>query len=151
MRTGDWTPPVSAPVPRNKAGEVLNGTPIPAESPESPYREGVPFYDAEEDCTYRCIAHINVAEGWGTASFWIRRWHAPHALLLRACRTGLLDAAIDPEGTRRYRCRDEARARAWLLTQRTERHQRAVEQELRGYALPVKRLNGSKKRKGLAT
>jgi hypothetical protein len=145
VRTGDWTRPVAAPVPRNKAGEVLSGQPIAPSSPESPFREGLPFYDKDEDLTYRVIAKINVSEGWGTSSFWIRRWHAPHTLLVKACQMGLLDAAIDPEGVRRYRCRDELRTRAWLLTQRTERYQKQVEQDLRGYAHPVMRMNGSKK------
>jgi hypothetical protein len=104
-----------------------DGTPIPADSPDSPFRAGEPYHDEAEDVVYRIVSRINVAEGWGTASFWMQRWHCYYVDLLGFVRKGWLDAAIE-EGSavKRFRCRDELRVRAELdpvLHKRTEQAQ----------------------------
>lgn len=134
--------PTGAPVGRDRAGNPVPVTPIAPTSTDSPYRAGEPIFDAEDGITYRAVPFLDVREGWGTRVFWARRWHASHEHLMTLCQMGLLDAAIDANMVKRYRCRDEHRAKAWLVTQRTERYQKQLEQEERGYALPVKFMNG---------
>lgn len=97
-------------------GLPCDGTPIPPDSPDSPYRAGEPYFDDAEDVVYRIVSHINVAEGWGTAAFWMKRWSCYYTDLLILVRRGWLDAAIE-EGSavKRYRCRDESRVRAYLI------------------------------------
>jgi len=92
-----------------------DGTPIPFDSPDSPYRAGEPYFDETEDVVYRIVSKINIAEGWGTADFWIRRWACYYIDLLSFVRKGWLDAAIE-EGSavKRFRCRDEHRVRLAL-------------------------------------
>lgn len=94
-----------------------DGTPIPPDSPDSPFRAGEPYWDDAEDVVYRVVSQINVAEGWGTAAFWMKRWGCYYVDLLAFVRKGWLDAAIE-EGSavKRYRCRDEVRCRAELVS-----------------------------------
>ena len=96
-------------------GLPCDGTPIPPESPDSAFRVGVPYKDDAEDVAYRVVTRLNVTEGWGTASFWMRRWRCHYADVLAFVRKGWLDAAIE-EGSsiKRFRCRDEHRVRASL-------------------------------------
>ncbi len=137
-----WERPVAAPVGRDRAGNPVPLTPVAPDSVESPYRAGEPIYDPVEQVTYRAVPFLDVSQGWGTALFWQRRWHAAQAHLITLCQMGMLDAAIDANLVRRYRCRDEHKAKAWIATQRSEGWQRKQEQIERGYALPVKLLNG---------
>lgn len=92
-----------------------DGTPIPPGSPDSPYRAGEPYFDEAEDVVYRIVSRINVAEGWGTAAFWMKRWACYYVDLLSLVRKGWLDAAME-EGSavKRFRCRDERRVLASL-------------------------------------
>lgn len=103
-----------------------DGTPIPPTSPESPYRDGVPFEDEHDGVVYRVVHNLNVAEGWGTAHFWQKRWKCNFADVLHLAQAGVLDAAIE-SGTslKRYRCRDESVARTHL-DQRTLAHARRI-------------------------
>lgn len=103
-----------------------DGTPIPPESHESPYRDGVPFEDEHDQVVYRVVHNLNVAEGWGTANFWQKRWSCSYRDVLHLAQVGLLDAAIET-GTslKRFRCRDEVVAREHLA-QRTLAHARRI-------------------------
>ncbi len=96
-------------------GLPCDGTPIPPDSPDSPFRVGAPYYDEHEDIHYRVLQRINVAEGWGTAAFWLKRWGCYFPELLKLVRMGWLDAAFEAgSAVKRYRCRDEVRVLAWL-------------------------------------
>lgn len=116
--------PVAPAVPRNRAGEAISLDPIPPTSPDSPFREGTAYHCPDDDLTYRVLSHINVSEGWGTSSFWCKRWRCTFKQLLDIGRRGWLDAAIDGALTKRYRCRDEHRCLDWLATQRSKTWQR---------------------------
>lgn len=138
----NWQTPTPAPVARDKAGKPVPLAAIPPSSPESPYRAGEPIFDPEEQVTYRAVPFLNVAEGWGTSQFWARRWHVGHGHLVTLCQMGLLDAAIDANLVRRYRCRDEHRAKAWIESQRSTSWKQKQEQQERGYALPKAKISG---------
>jgi len=103
-------------------GQPCDGTPIPADSPDSPFRAGEPYEDEAEDVVYRVVSRLNIAEGWGTAAFWVRRWSCSYVDLLSYVRMGWVDAAIE-EGSsvKRFRCRDELRVRAALAPILAER------------------------------
>lgn len=95
------------------------GAPIAADSPQSPFRVGIPHYDDHEDVTYRVVANLNIAEGWGTAAFWQRRWKCRYSDILHLVQRGYLDAVIEhATHLKRYRCRDE-HAAIELLRERT--------------------------------
>lgn len=114
-----------------------DGTPIPADSPESPFRAGVPFYDEHEDVVYRRIENLNVAEGWGTAAFWQKRWKCLYRDILHLVQRGHLDAAIErATNLKRYRCRDEHAALEVLRARTLASAQRIVleDAERRGEA-----------------
>lgn len=76
---------------------------------------GLPYEDPHEHVVYRVVPNLNVAEGWGTAAFWTRRWGCNYSDVLHLAQLGWLDAAI-AAGTsvKRYRCRDEVRVLHWL-------------------------------------
>lgn len=92
-----------------------DGTPIPPESADSPFRAGIPYEDPHEGVVYRVVANLRVSDGWGTAAFWTKRLRCNYGDLLELCQMAWFDAAIEQSGTlKRYRCRDELRVREWL-------------------------------------
>lgn len=127
-RGWDAARPARQVIPKNRAGEIISLEPIPPRSPDSPFRAGVPFHDPDDDLTYRVLDYINVAEGWGTSTFWCRRWHCSFKQLMELARRGWLDAAIDGARTKRYRCRDEPRCMAWIAAQRAKAQQRKTDE-----------------------
>lgn len=103
-------------------------TPVPADSPQSPFREGRAYEDPDEPgVVYRIIRNMNPLEGWASTEWWQERLRTTHANLLKLVPRGLLDAAMH-EGSRakRYRCRDEHTAREFLraLTRKQQRARR---------------------------
>jgi len=92
-----------------------DGTPIEPDSPDSPFRVGTPYHDVHEDVWYRVVARLNIAEGWGTAGFWIARWGCFYGDVLKLVRMGWLDAALEHgSAVKRFRCRDEIRVLRWM-------------------------------------
>lgn len=113
----DYRPPRSTPLDLNKDGEPINTHAIPAHSPESPFRAGVPYIDPEDEfkLVYRIVQKLDLAEGWGTADFWMRRYHVEFKTLAEWVARGWMDAAIEQGSpTKRYRCRDESKLLTYL-------------------------------------
>lgn len=111
----DYRPYRPMPVGRTKTGEVVSPAPIPADSPDSPFRAGVPYTDPEDKITYRVVAKLDLREGWGTAAFWMARYHVTWDVLVEWVERGWLDAAMEQGSpTKRFRCRDEGRLLAYL-------------------------------------
>lgn len=102
--------------------EVLADPRVRAE--EAPYREGLPFFDAEDGVEYRSVgaATLDPRGGWRTAEFWIERWSIDWSTLRRFKDLGMIDAAIERGGAlKRFRCRDERKVLAWLEEKQKER------------------------------
>jgi hypothetical protein len=99
----------------DREGNPVSPYAIPADSPRSPLRVGVPYHDATDGLTYRVVRYLDPKEGWGTLDYWLHRYGVRYPTILEWVRQGFLDAAME-EGspTKRYRCRDEARVLAWL-------------------------------------
>lgn len=90
--------------------EYFDASPVPPESPESPFREGVAWTDPQDGITYRVVApgRLKPEEGWGAAEFWMARYGCLYEDLRRLVERGLLDAALEGKTvTKRFRCRDE--------------------------------------------
>lgn len=91
---------------------------------EAPYREGLPYFDAEDGIEYRSVSptSLDPRNGWRSADFWIVRWSIDWATLRRFKDMGMIDAAIERGGARKqFRCRDERKVLAWLEEKQKER------------------------------
>ena len=119
FRTHEFPKPRAAEKPLiDRLGRIVN--PMEAvlpDDPRSPFRDGAPYTDPEEQVVYRIVTNMNPLEGWASSEWWQRRLATTHAGLLKLIPRGLLDAALH-EGSRakRYRCRDEHTAREFLKT-----------------------------------
>lgn len=96
-------------LPRDKDGRPVDvAFAIPSESPKSPFREGTPVYDPEEDIAYQCVKDLDPLSGWATTDFWQKRWNVDHRAIVAFVMAGELDAAVEiGSQVRRYRCRSE--------------------------------------------
>lgn len=98
--------------PRRRDGSVIDDERVLPDSPDSPFRAGVPYYDADDVIEYRAVRAqaLDPRSGWRTADFWLDRWSTEWKTLRALVERGWLDAAIE-EGTatKRFRCRDESR------------------------------------------
>jgi hypothetical protein len=104
-------------LPRRKDGSVLEDERVDPSSPDSPYRAGVPAYDAADELEYRAVRQgaLNPLEGWRTADFWLARWKTDWPTLRTFVQRGWLDAAVEEQSAvKRFRCRDENRVIAAL-------------------------------------
>lgn len=107
--------PKSVPVcvPKDRNGNRIEDDRISPHDPRSPFRAGYPFWDRGDDVTYRVVGGgcLSLADGWGTAEFWMKRWKVDLRDVLDLARRGILDAAFEESTpTKRYRCRDERAA-----------------------------------------
>ena len=112
----DYRAPVDR-TPRRRDGSVIDDARVQPDSPDSPYRAGVAYYDADDEVEYRAVRAraLDPREGWRTADFWLDRWKADWKALKTLIEKGWLDAAIEEgSATKRFRCRDEARVIEWL-------------------------------------
>ncbi len=109
---------IKAPVlPRDKDGKVLDTSPIPPSSPDSPFRVGEPYADPHDQIVYRVVGpgRCPPSEGWGTMHFWTARWDCYFSDLVKLVQMGWLDAAMEQgSATKRFRCREEQRCVDWL-------------------------------------
>ena len=114
--------------PTDRDGRLIElGAPVPADSAESPFREGEAWTDPEDGLTYRVLGWkaLDPKQGWGSLSFWLRRWKTTPGQIYRLVELGILDAAMEVNSAlKRFRCRDEQRARAELPSQRRRRRRR---------------------------
>lgn len=119
FRSRDYRKPVRVQVPVDRDGTPVSSQPIAPDSPASPFRQGVPYRDKDDGLVYRIVDKINVAEGWGTAAFWIARYSCTWKELIIFVEKGWLDAAIEAGSpTKRYRCRDEQKILGWMSERR---------------------------------
>lgn len=98
---------------------LIDTSPIPETSPESPFRAGIPYRDPSTGLTYRIVRALDMSEGWGTADFWMQRYGVVDFRFVQEwVERGWLDAAmVRGSPTKRYRCRDERKiyAKMWDL------------------------------------
>ena len=107
--------------PRRADGTIIDDERVLPGSPDSPFRAGVPYYDADDEVEYRAVRAraLDPREGWRTAEFWIDRWKTDWRGLKTLVEKGWLDAAIEEgSATKRFRCRDQARVLSWLKSQK---------------------------------
>lgn len=96
-----------APADTNPDGSI-GAYVIPPDAPQSPFRAGVPYFDADDNIHYRVVRALDPKEGWATAGFWMARWGCTFKELCYFVERGWLDAALEEKSpTKRYRCRDE--------------------------------------------
>lgn len=112
----------------NKADPAYFTRAIPPDHPSSPYREGVPVHDPEDDVVYRRVsrAAVRADPTWVRLGFWTQRWGCRPADVHDFCRRGLVDAAYE-DGThaKLFRCRDERAVQAALQGLREAAEERA--------------------------
>lgn len=118
----DWKPFRPTPVDADRAGNLIDTSPIGPDDAESPLRVGVPFLDPEDGVVYRVLATINVLEGWAVGVAWMRRWRCAPGDLKELVERGKLDAAMQLySASKWYRCRDEVAVLAYLKGRRRRR------------------------------
>lgn len=104
-------------LPRRRDGSVIEDERIQRDSPDSPFRAGVPYYDADDEMEYRAVSSktLDPAQGWRTSDFWVARWSTDWRSMRVLVEKGWLDAAIEHgSAVKRFRCRDEHRVLKWL-------------------------------------
>lgn len=119
----DYVAPRRVLAPTTRNGEIIEdaGRILPT-SADSPFRAGSPYYDADDDLTYRSVhARVcDVLQGWRTAEFWLVRWAIEWRTLRDLVQRGWVDAAIEVDtATKRFRCRDERRVLLWIKAKKT--------------------------------
>jgi hypothetical protein len=127
-------------LPLRADGSVADGSPIPANSPQSSFIAGKAFFHTEDRIWYRVLKTLDPTAGWASSDFWQDRWHVDHKAVLSFSEAGFLDAATE-EGSLavRYRCRDEyglKESKAWKLVKnrllRAIKYQRKLERSKEG-------------------
>jgi hypothetical protein len=123
-------PPTPA-VDLDGSGRILDLSPIPPDSPDSPMRAGVAYRDPDTGMVLRIVERLRIEEGWGTSRFWCDRYCVPFSALLEWVELGLMDAAMERGSpTKRFRCRDETRILDWIA----RKHHRYLPEKLRRQA-----------------
>ncbi len=106
--------------PRTPAPQLLEhktSQHVPAHHPQSPFRLGSAFEDPEDGITYRVVSPgiLDPAQGWAPLAFWVKRWGVVASSVHLLAAIGLVDAAVElGSPTRRFRVRDESKARRYL-------------------------------------
>jgi hypothetical protein len=110
-------------------GSIIHDVPvpIPADSPQSPFREGALFFDPDDNMHFRVMRRerMRPEDGWMSTDFWLDHWRgARYEDLLQMCRDGLLvPGMFIGSGVKRFMCPDERRA----LGFKVKSHYRNVE------------------------
>lgn len=105
-------PETTRPGPRDEVTGAAWCDPVPAGTYPQPLRSGVPWVDPDTGLTYRVVDRhvLRADQGWAGSDFWINELRCTASVWGRLLREGFFDLARTPDGARRYRCMDYARA-----------------------------------------